>query len=57
MPKHVGILWINTDGKYKNKEVVKRPEYIDISKEERELLKRSLIRTLFYQNDKNRKKE
>ena len=57
VPKHVGILWINTDGKYKNKEVVKRPEYIDISKEEKELLKRSLIRTLFYQNNNNRKKE
>lgn len=57
VPKHVGIIFVNVDAEYKHKEVVKRPEYIDIPKEEKELLKRSLIRTLFYQNDKNRKKE
>ena len=57
VPKHVGIIFVNADAEYKHKKVVKRPEYIDIPKEEKELLKRSLIRTLFYQNDKNRKKE
>lgn len=57
VPKHVGIIFVNVDVEYKHKKVVKRPEYIDIPKEEKELLKRSLIRTLFYQNDKNRKKE
>ena len=57
VPKHVGIIFVNVDAEYKHKKVVKRPEYIDVPKEEKELLKRSLIRTLFYQNDKNRKKE
>lgn len=52
IPKHVGILWVNTDGKYHYKEVVKRAVFVEISQEEKELLKNNLLRTLFYKSKK-----
>lgn len=52
-PDHVGIIVVYLSPKYSWKSVVKKPKYIEISKEQNELLKRSLIRTLFYKSRKN----
>lgn len=50
IPNHVGIMFIAPETQYK--EVVKKPTYKEISKEENDFLKRSLIRTLFYKTMK-----
>lgn len=52
IPDHVGIIVIDPDTKCNLQSVVKRPKYIEISEEQKDMLKRSLIRTLFYQNRK-----
>lgn len=56
IPKHVGIIWINPDGKYHYKEVVRRPVFLKLSQEEKDLLKNSLLRTLFYKS-RNKQKD
>lgn len=52
IPDHVGITVIDPDTKCNLQSVVKRPRYIEISEKQKDMLKRSLIRTLFYQNRK-----
>lgn len=48
IPTNVGIIVCNPATLYK--EVVKKSKKIDISQKQQELLKNSLLRTLFYQN-------
>lgn len=53
IPAGVGIITINTDNGLK--ETVRRAVKRDIDADTKEMLKNSLIRTLFYQNQKHNK--
>ena len=53
VPSHVGIIVFNT--KSETKKSVKKATKIDVTKEDCEILKNSLIRCLFYENNKRRK--
>ena len=46
---YVGIIIIGNDCK----KTVKKPKYVEISTEQKDMLKNSLIRSLFYQNNRN----
>lgn len=52
VPEHVGIIVINT--KSETKKAVKKAVKLEITNEVREMLKDSLIRCLFYENNKRR---
>lgn len=52
VPEHVGIIVINT--KSETKKAVKKATRLEITDEVREMLKDSLIRCLFYENNKRR---
>jgi hypothetical protein len=54
IPDHVGILVINPYSSYK--QTVKRASFCDITSETKQMLKDSLLRTLFYQNIRNAKR-
>lgn len=51
IPSHVGILVVNPDSL--SKKTVRKATFMEISEKDKDMLKRSLIRTLFYQNQKN----
>lgn len=51
IPSHVGILVVNPDSL--SKKTVRKAAFMEISEKDKDMLKRSLIRTLFYQNQKN----
>lgn len=48
IPVNVGIIVVNTDTGWKR--IVKRSKKLEIDKLQKEMLKNSLIRTMFYQN-------
>lgn len=51
IPHHVGIISVNPMSQ--SKVVARKASFVEISEKDKDMLKRSLIRTLFYQNQKN----
>lgn len=51
IPSHVGILVVNPESQ--SRKTIRKAVFTEISEEDKDMLKRSLIRTLFYQNQNN----
>lgn len=51
IPSHVGILVVNPESQ--SRKTIRKAVFTEISEEDKDMLKHSLIRTLFYQNQNN----